>query len=124
MGALYGPLHGGANEAVLRMLERIGSVDKIGPFLEGVKARKEKMFGFGHRCARPCTDSTPPGDAAQFGVRAAAAVGAAHHVALLVDPKVAAAPCVAALHLPAQHKLLGFATCQRRPPPGGLSSSA
>lgn len=50
MGALYGPLHGGANEAVLRMLERIGSVDAIGPFLEGVKNRKEKMFGFGHRC--------------------------------------------------------------------------
>ena len=50
MGALYGPLHGGANEAVLRMLERIGSVDNIGPFLEGVKNRKEKMFGFGHRC--------------------------------------------------------------------------
>ncbi len=49
MGALYGPLHGGANEAVLRMLERIGSVDNIGPFLEGVKNRKEKMFGFGHR---------------------------------------------------------------------------
>ena len=50
MGALYGPLHGGANEAVLRMLERIGSVANIGPFLEGVKNRKEKMFGFGHRC--------------------------------------------------------------------------
>ena len=50
VGALYGPLHGGANEAVLRMLERIGSVDKIDPFLEGVKNRKEKMFGFGHRC--------------------------------------------------------------------------
>ncbi len=53
MGALYGPLHGGANEAVLRMLERIGSVDRIPGFIEGVKARKEKMFGFGHRCARP-----------------------------------------------------------------------
>lgn len=50
VGALYGPLHGGANEAVLRMLERIGSVGNIGPFLEGVKNRKEKMFGFGHRC--------------------------------------------------------------------------
>ncbi len=49
VGALYGPLHGGANEAVLRMLERIGSVDNIGPFLEGVKNKKEKMFGFGHR---------------------------------------------------------------------------
>ena len=53
VGALYGPLHGGANEAVLRMLERIGSVDNIGPFLEGVKNRKEKMFGFGHRCRSP-----------------------------------------------------------------------
>ena len=51
MGALYGPLHGGANEAVLRMLERIGSVDNIPGFIQGVKNRKEKMFGFGHRCA-------------------------------------------------------------------------
>ncbi len=50
VGALYGPLHGGANEAVLRMLERIGTVDRIDGFLEGVKAKKEKMFGFGHRC--------------------------------------------------------------------------
>jgi len=113
VGALYGPLHGGANEAVLRMLEvgnragcgqgvrlggwdkhvrpqytclpaspasaptpepvallyptalgpapphsagtgrdlqRIGSVENVGPFLEGVKNRKERMFGFGHRC--------------------------------------------------------------------------
>ena len=112
VGALYGPLHGGANEAVLRMLQargpdvvglagaqagqavcapagrvwrarrrqpstshlpaqpprppcafnvpfvfgasrpclqRIGSVENVGPFLEGVKNRKERMFGFGHR---------------------------------------------------------------------------
>ena len=49
VGALYGPLHGGANEAVLRMLERIGSTDNIPKFIEGVKNRKEKMFGFGHR---------------------------------------------------------------------------
>jgi citrate synthase len=49
VGALYGPLHGGANEAVLRMLQRIGSVDAIPAFLEGVKAKKEKLFGFGHR---------------------------------------------------------------------------
>ena len=49
VGALYGPLHGGANEAVLKMLERIGSVDRIPAFLESVKARKEKLFGFGHR---------------------------------------------------------------------------
>ena len=50
VGALYGPLHGGANEAVLRMLERIGKVENIPKFVEGVKNRKEKMFGFGHRC--------------------------------------------------------------------------
>merc|ERR1712224_770273 len=48
-GALYGPLHGGANEAVLRMLDRIGTVENIPAFLEGVKNRKEKLFGFGHR---------------------------------------------------------------------------
>ena len=49
VGALYGPLHGGANEAVLRMLARIGSLENISPFLEGVKTKKEKLFGFGHR---------------------------------------------------------------------------
>jgi citrate synthase len=49
VAALYGPLHGGANEAVLRMLDRIGSVDNIPDFLEGVKNREEKLMGFGHR---------------------------------------------------------------------------
>ena len=49
VGALYGPLHGGANEAVLRMLRRIGTKDKVGEFIEGVKAGKEKLMGFGHR---------------------------------------------------------------------------
>jgi citrate synthase len=49
MAALYGPLHGGANEAVLRMLSRIGSVDNIPAFLEKVKAREERLMGFGHR---------------------------------------------------------------------------
>jgi len=49
MGALYGPLHGGANEAVLRMLKRIGSVDNIPDFIEGVKNREERLMGFGHR---------------------------------------------------------------------------
>ncbi|CAG8566273.1 6920_t:CDS:2 [Paraglomus occultum] len=47
--ALYGPLHGGANEAVLRMLEEIGSTEKVSQFLEEVKQRKRKLFGFGHR---------------------------------------------------------------------------
>jgi citrate synthase len=49
MGALYGPLHGGANEAVLRMLTRIGTVDNIPAFMEGVKKREERLMGFGHR---------------------------------------------------------------------------
>ena len=49
VAALYGPLHGGANEAVLRMLRRIETVDNIPDFLEGVKNREEKLMGFGHR---------------------------------------------------------------------------
>jgi len=49
ISALYGPLHGGANEAVLKMLERIGTVENIPDFLQGVKDRKEKLMGFGHR---------------------------------------------------------------------------
>jgi citrate synthase len=49
VAALYGPLHGGANEAVLRMLRRIESVDNIPGFLERVKGREEKLMGFGHR---------------------------------------------------------------------------
>jgi citrate synthase len=49
IAALYGPLHGGANEAVLRMLRRIGSVEKIPEFIDGVKNGNEKLMGFGHR---------------------------------------------------------------------------
>jgi citrate synthase len=49
VAALYGPLHGGANESAIRMLERIGSVDNIPDFLQGVKDRKERLMGFGHR---------------------------------------------------------------------------
>jgi citrate synthase len=49
IAALYGPLHGGANEAVVRMLERIKTVDAIPDFIENVKAGKERLMGFGHR---------------------------------------------------------------------------
>ena len=49
VAALYGPLHGGANEAVLKMLRRIETTDNIPGFLEGVKNREEKLMGFGHR---------------------------------------------------------------------------
>ncbi len=49
VAALYGPLHGGANEAVLRMLRRIEKPENIPDFLERVKGREEKLMGFGHR---------------------------------------------------------------------------
>jgi citrate synthase len=49
VAALYGPLHGGANEQALRMLRRIESPANIPDFLEGVKAGKERLMGFGHR---------------------------------------------------------------------------
>ena len=49
VGALHGPLHGGANEAVLKMLREIGSVDRVPEFIEGVKAGRTRMMGFGHR---------------------------------------------------------------------------
>jgi citrate synthase len=49
VAALYGPLHGGANEAALRMLQRIGTVENIPDFLAGVKGGDERLMGFGHR---------------------------------------------------------------------------
>jgi citrate synthase len=47
--ALYGPLHGGANEMVLRMLNEIGSVDKVPDYIKRVKAGEFRLMGFGHR---------------------------------------------------------------------------
>jgi citrate synthase len=47
--ALYGPLHGGANEAVLRMLSEIGSMSNIPGFIKRVKAGEGRLMGFGHR---------------------------------------------------------------------------
>jgi len=47
--ALYGPRHGGANEAVIRMLNRIGSVDEVPAFVESVKQGHGRLQGFGHR---------------------------------------------------------------------------
>jgi citrate synthase len=47
--ALYGPLHGGANEAVLRMLAKIGDVKNVKDFVQGCKDGKQRLMGFGHR---------------------------------------------------------------------------
>lgn len=47
--ALYGPLHGGANEAVLRMLLEIGSVNRVPEYIKHVKSGEKKLMGFGHR---------------------------------------------------------------------------
>ena len=47
--ALYGPLHGGANEAVVRMLNEIGSIDEVPAFIDSVKAGEGRLMGFGHR---------------------------------------------------------------------------
>jgi citrate synthase len=47
--ALYGPLHGGANEAVLHMLQQIGSVSRVPAFIERVKRGETRLMGFGHR---------------------------------------------------------------------------
>jgi len=49
IAALYGPLHGGANESVLKMLRRIEKVENVPDFLASVKNRDEKLMGFGHR---------------------------------------------------------------------------
>ena len=46
---MYGPLHGGANEMVLRMLKEIGSVDKVPDYVKRVKAGEFRLMGFGHR---------------------------------------------------------------------------
>ena len=49
MAALYGPLHGGANEAVLRMLAEIGTMDNIPAFMDSVRRGERRLMGFGHR---------------------------------------------------------------------------
>jgi citrate synthase len=49
IGALKGPLHGGANEAVMRMLQQIGDISKVDAFVRDMFANKKKIPGFGHR---------------------------------------------------------------------------
>src|SRR5690606_26295760 len=49
IGTLKGPLHGGANEGVIKMLQEIGSLDKVDAFIEDALAQKKKIMGIGHR---------------------------------------------------------------------------
>ncbi len=49
IACLWGPAHGGANEAVLKMLNEIGSEDRVDSFMQGVKDKKYRLMGFGHR---------------------------------------------------------------------------
>ncbi|MDO4895068.1 citrate synthase [Moraxella sp.] len=49
IAALWGPSHGGANEAVLQMLDEIGTIENVAPFMEKVKTKEAKLMGFGHR---------------------------------------------------------------------------
>ena len=49
ISALWGPAHGGANEAVLKMLDEIGTVENVAEFMEKVKTKEVKLMGFGHR---------------------------------------------------------------------------
>jgi citrate synthase len=52
IGALKGPLHGGANEAVMKMLKEIGTVENVDAYVRGKLEKKEKIMGFGHRVYR------------------------------------------------------------------------
>ncbi|TDQ39142.1 citrate synthase [Aureibacillus halotolerans] len=49
IGALKGPLHGGANERVMKMLKEIGTIDNVEPYIQNALDNKEKIMGFGHR---------------------------------------------------------------------------
>jgi citrate synthase len=52
IAALWGPAHGGANEAVLKMLEEIGDISRVEEFMKGVKEKRYRLMGFGHRVYR------------------------------------------------------------------------
>ena len=52
IGGLKGPLHGGANEAVMKMLSEIGEVENVDSYIHAKLEKKEKIMGFGHRVYR------------------------------------------------------------------------
>jgi citrate synthase len=59
IGTLKGPLHGGANERVMAMLEKIGSAENVDPWVRDALERKEKIMGFGHRVYRAVDPRAP-----------------------------------------------------------------
>lgn len=59
IGTLKGPLHGGANERVMAMLEKIGGPENVEPWIRGALERKEKIMGFGHRVYRTVDPRAP-----------------------------------------------------------------
>ncbi|MCY4069185.1 MAG: citrate synthase [Acidimicrobiaceae bacterium] len=71
--ALYGPLHGGANEAVINMLNGIGDYDSVDDFIAGVKEGKQRLMGFGHRIYK------------NYDPRAVIIKAAAHDVFKVID---------------------------------------
>ena len=64
IGALKGPLHGGANEAVMHIFDEIGSAEAVGPWLDTALAEKRKIMGFGHRVYKHGDSRVPTMDRA------------------------------------------------------------
>jgi len=64
IGALKGPLHGGANEAVMHIFDEIGSADRVAPWLDDALASKRKIMGFGHRVYKHGDSRVPTMEAA------------------------------------------------------------
>lgn len=88
LGALKGPLHGGAPGPVLDMLDAVGEPENAGAWLEGALARGERLMGFGHRIYRV---RDPRADALQAGLQALGAEGAADPARLRLAEAVEAA---------------------------------
>jgi citrate synthase len=94
IGTLKGPLHGGANEAVMKMLEEIGTPENVEPYMEKLLAAKKKVMGFGHRVykAKDPRAKILEGMSEELGKRAGQPqwFEMSHRVEEIFQPKVAA----------------------------------
>jgi citrate synthase len=113
IGALKGPLHGGANEAVMDMMTEIGVADNVGPWLEQALASKRKIMGFGHRVYKNGDSRVPTMSAALGDI---AAIRGGQHLIDIYETLAAAMYEAKGLHPnldypagPAYH-LIGFDT--------------